>query len=676
MEPAKPSLNPSQARHLLVHCEHADQLLSEIENILTAAASKSPFPRYTVDVTPAQAKIVQDYIARVRAQLIRVLAGLDISPDGPKFGAIHSIRVTLAFIRIAIQEISPRYLAGYGEVPAALLPELNGLTTELEGLIDKLDGFLAQPVGEDLRSRLEKLDQTNDEVGWLRKLDEITNRHGLVEFRPTLSTLVDRLANSRFEIALFGQVSSGKSSLLNHVLGADVLPVGVNPVTAVPTRLVYGATPRLTVSFVGRKQQRFEIESLAEFAAEQQNPANAKGVTRIVLEYPSARMREGIVFVDTPGLGSLATSGAAETLAYLPQCDLGVILINAGAALTQEDLSIIQALYAAGAPAYVLLSKADLLRPQDRQPALEYIQGKIGSNLGLELPVHPVSIMGSDEELLHRWFEEQIAPLYTRQRELVQQSLRRKVGALRDAVEAALRSKIDRASRAHEGGAANLQAIETALRRSAGAFPGARQKLFESTREMRNLAEVAISRSAARLVENSSGNSAEIVNSTMIAVASEKAGEIYTNLTSLARDLGEALQHAASSLGVNESPDTEELLAALREMPQMDLRAPELDLKPPAALMLSKRLSSWRIESKLTRAIGDAANDGFTSYARHIESWGEQALNELQHRFDLHGDAYRAQIERLAAGKVASPEEQASIRKDLEVITREETLAL
>ena len=220
MEPAKPSLNPSQARHLLVHCEHADQLLSEIENILTVAASKSPFPRYTVDVTPAQAKVVQDYIARVRAQLIRVLAGLDISPDGPKFGAIHSIRVTLAFIRIAIQEISPRYLAGYGEVPATLLPELNGLTTELEGLIDKLDGFLAQPVGEDLRSRLEKLDQTNDEVGWLRKLDEITNRHGLVEFRPTLSTLVDRLANSRFEIALFGQVQLGE------ILAAESRPRG------------------------------------------------------------------------------------------------------------------------------------------------------------------------------------------------------------------------------------------------------------------------------------------------------------------------------------------------------------------------------------------------------------------------------------------------------------------
>jgi hypothetical protein len=107
----------------------------------------------------------------------------------------------------------------------------------------------------------------------------------------------------------------------------------------------------------------------------------------------------------------------------------------------------------------------------------------------------------------------------------------------------------------------------------------------------------------------------------------------------------------------------------------MDLRATELHLKSPATLVLSKRLAIWRIKNKLRFAICEAVNDGFISYARHIESWGERALHERQHRFDLHADAYRAQIERLAAGKDASPEEQESIRQDLQEIAREETLA-
>ncbi len=110
--------------------------------------------------------------------------------------------------------------------------------------------------------------------------------------------------------------------------------MGVNPITAVPTRLAYGPAPRATAWFADRKPEQFGTERLAEFVTEQHNPANIQHVTRIVVELPAQRLREGVVYVDTPGLGSLATSGAAETKAYLPRCDLGVVLIDAGSTLT------------------------------------------------------------------------------------------------------------------------------------------------------------------------------------------------------------------------------------------------------------------------------------------------------------------------------------------------------
>ena len=149
--------------------------------------------------------------------------------------------------------------------------------------------------------------------------------------------------------------------------------MGVNPITAVPTRLAYGTEPRATAWFADRKPEQFDIERLAEFVTEQHNPANIQHVTRIVVELPARRLREGVVYVDTPGLGSLATSGAAETKAYLPRCDLGVVLIDAGSTLTQDDLATVQTLYDAGIPASVLLSKADLLAPADRDRALQYV---------------------------------------------------------------------------------------------------------------------------------------------------------------------------------------------------------------------------------------------------------------------------------------------------------------
>src|SRR5208283_320750 len=230
-----------------------------------------------------------DYSVRFRTQMRRILDGLGIPVPGPQFGAIHSIRVNLAFIRVALQESSPKDLSGYGPLPENLIPELNGFSEELQGLLNQLDSYLEQGPGHDLAARIESLTSAGARTGLLTELERIIGDHGLVEFRPALSTIVDRLSSDQFEIAVFGQVSSGKSSLLNRIIGAAALPVGVNPITAIPTRIVYGSAPRLIASFADLQVKILDADQIAEYATEQRNPANRKGVVRLTLEYPSAR---------------------------------------------------------------------------------------------------------------------------------------------------------------------------------------------------------------------------------------------------------------------------------------------------------------------------------------------------------------------------------------------------
>ncbi len=66
------ALNEHQKRHLRASSQEIDRLLTEAETILNTA-SQSPFPAYSDDLTPAQRKVVQDYIARLRTQLVRAL---------------------------------------------------------------------------------------------------------------------------------------------------------------------------------------------------------------------------------------------------------------------------------------------------------------------------------------------------------------------------------------------------------------------------------------------------------------------------------------------------------------------------------------------------------------------------------------------------------------------------
>src|ERR1039458_8405917 len=66
-------LNDPQQKRLRITCHYIDKLLSDIEHILHQATSQSPFPRYVVDVAPAQVRVVEDYVRRLRRQLLRAL---------------------------------------------------------------------------------------------------------------------------------------------------------------------------------------------------------------------------------------------------------------------------------------------------------------------------------------------------------------------------------------------------------------------------------------------------------------------------------------------------------------------------------------------------------------------------------------------------------------------------
>jgi GTP-binding protein EngB required for normal cell division len=682
---AAAELNSAQKFHLVTSAQYADKLLSEVESVLFASKSKSAFKKYKNSLSPAQVKVVEDYIARIRAQMVRVLEAQGVALPEPQFESIHSIRVSLTFIKIAFEECTPNRMRGYGDLSESKIPELNGLVDEMVNAVEKLDSYLTQGLGQDLEARLARLERAGDAVDLIKKLERIINAYGFVEFRSTLSMIIERLEAKSFEIALFGRVSSGKSSLLNRTVQSETLPVGVNPITAVPTRLVYGHSPRLTVLYADRSPQQLDAAKLPEFVTEQQNPANYKHVTRIIVELPSARLRDGIVLVDTPGLGSLATSGAAETLAYLPRCDLGVVLIDAGSTLTQDDVSTIQTLYEAGTPALVLLSKSDLLLPDDRVRSLQYVSELIHSQLGLRLEVHPVSAQPTHSALLEDWLNGTILPLYDGHQQLMEDSLRRKIGLLRESVETALRIRLDRAGKTAAGSApdkpVDSNAIDARLRKAMGRFTETRDTCWEVAHRIRDFANQALMAAALHMANieandwPQSESVAAEVQGVLVQAAAEQAGVVFAALEALARELAQTLKVTAQDLGFNEIHKEDDLLSALKEMPKLDVGTVNLVLRPPLLLSFSKSWASRRIERSLQEQIGNIVSEAFSSFGSLLNAWARRALSDLQLCFDSHADVYRAHLDRLTVSGGGSDTDEARIRRDLDLLAQVDTAA-
>ena len=135
-------LNEPQQRRLVITCKYIDNLLSDIEHALHSATSPSPFPRYIIDVTPEQARVIEDHIGRLRAQLLRTLDWQHLKPESAEIPVTRSITTDLAFVEIAIEELKPRHLRGCGAVPADAVDELNKVIHDLLSQVKGMESYL------------------------------------------------------------------------------------------------------------------------------------------------------------------------------------------------------------------------------------------------------------------------------------------------------------------------------------------------------------------------------------------------------------------------------------------------------------------------------------------------------------------------------------------------------
>ena len=86
--------------------------------------------------------------------------------------------------------------------------------------------------------------------------------------------LMVRLAEDRFTLGVVGQFKRGKSSLMNALIGDELLPTGVLPLTSAITILRFGSRKQLVVSYENSIPDREEpLSALKDYVAVAANVA-------------------------------------------------------------------------------------------------------------------------------------------------------------------------------------------------------------------------------------------------------------------------------------------------------------------------------------------------------------------------------------------------------------------
>ncbi len=264
-------------------------------------------------------------------------------------------------------------------------------------------------------------------AGRLLRLATLGNELGARNAAEESRELAARVSEGRFYLACIGQFKRGKSTLINALVGEPVLPVGVVPVTAVPTVVRYGPQKQARIKFRDGAWQSIAVSDLELYVAEEHNSQNSKGVIGAEVFLPGGLLATGMCIVDTPGLGSVFTGNTAATQAFVPHIDAALVVVGADPPLAGEELAMVEAMGRRVGSLIVVLNKADRTSDVERAAAAEFTRQVLERSL--QRPAGAILEVSAAERLENREPDRDWAKLQALLQGLVEDSGRKLVQA-------------------------------------------------------------------------------------------------------------------------------------------------------------------------------------------------------------------------------------------------------
>ncbi len=219
---------------------------------------------------------------------------------------------------------------------------------------------------------------------------------GFQELIPLWRDIAVRREQTSFTVAAVGEFSRGKSTLLNRLLGEDVLPVGDLPTTAILTRIRHGA--RRVGCRVLPDKTRQDIDPSAEVISQFRADAagqDPEGVLQIDL--PNAWLdATNLVLYDTPGAADLTGRRAALAVEAIARCDGAMVVVNATMPCSMTEMEFVHDHIISKRTPHVAaaITKLDLIPSNERQALIAHIASKMHE---ISPSIEIWTVQGSDD---------------------------------------------------------------------------------------------------------------------------------------------------------------------------------------------------------------------------------------------------------------------------------------
>jgi hypothetical protein len=219
--------------------------------------------------------------------------------------------------------------------------------------------------------------------------------YGRPDLVDRLGVHLQRVRRPDVQVVAVGEFKQGKSSLVNAIVNVSICPVDDDIATAVHTVVRHGedrkayAIIRSAADPDGEGQRiAIPLDQIRAYATELGGIDPGIVVKAVEIEVPRKLLADGLILIDTPGVGGLAGAHAASGLASLSVADAALFISDASQEYTRAEMDFLFQAIKMCPSVVCIMTKTDLY-PRWRE-VLEINQGHL-ARLGIALPILPVS---------------------------------------------------------------------------------------------------------------------------------------------------------------------------------------------------------------------------------------------------------------------------------------------
>ena len=191
--------------------------------------------------------------------------------------------------------------------------------------------------------------------------------------------------SSSFYVAVVGEFKRGKSTLLNALLGQNILPTDVTPTTATVNIIRYSDEPILIVHYADGSSESRTLTRAALFEFTAEANFNPDSLEYVEVGLPSPILVNGLVLVDTPGVNDLNAHRSEVVYKFLPRSDALIFLLSATQPVTQSEIDFLKfSVLKEGLSRIAYVANfADQLDEDTPESVISQVRNRITSEVGI-----------------------------------------------------------------------------------------------------------------------------------------------------------------------------------------------------------------------------------------------------------------------------------------------------